>query len=918
MQRSRGLLLGLACLIVGIFISESAANDSNDNIKQSNLNHLVSPNNSTNFPPKCCLSIQPADESNIFSVIKSQYCLLADTIDDQAMAHDTERMEEEHGLFESPAEEEEPTAQTNIQPGEIFLLDTMQQIKNLNDREITEQEGFRQGLTIDGKPTRFEIDLKTRSLVINLKTHDKPIDARHLASFIGSFVPAPTLPGGLTFENGTIEGRLYLHNLALAFPLKFRNMIFGNDGHPKAPRAVDISNSKIDGGLIFDQSIVCGEISIFDSILNRGLSLLSINFVEASDQKLSHVNQNLSHIIGKRAAKQSIEMACDNDLKISNAPPPIEERVIYDTSNFKIRRSKISGSLHLHNIVLPRIIINDNIIQSLLMSSFDVAKFELVGNSIANFTSNKAWANRCFLIKSNQIDGELELNFSREGSKSWYSQKSYDCRNEIIQPNALGILSNQVEGGLTVKVENSSSSDIVKFDLRDNQVANGSRIELSPAWAGTVDLSGAHFAGHLKLGYLGKTGQPINPQPQIKFLFDGATISSLGWEFDLHDQPEKNFVNWQGRGLQLGSWQGKHQSDDIASWRLALEPRESSSSERKLIAERLHAQGSFSLSRDVFMEAKKCDYLPGWDPNDWIIIQAFERSFSSMAKFLQDSNNPSVGQFCDTITENPANRSSDKAFQPRTASFEVLIEIIKLVSSGFLSLLLVLMIAPTGFGVHPEWAIGWLFFFWLAGGIVYWIRIRKVRDSLKKTAQENWMLCAEALAGRHATSKDTYTRQLLDKFEELSFAPTDTPDPKDKILKEAFKPGNTLWENQDNSVGDTYQSDHEFRPQAYHALQEEFNSWAANNPCHLASHLEWKSPWQTGHTEAPGFVRFDSGKQPRHFSVWRYSADAMLPIIDLHAYSTYHPVDKIRWLPVLQHILGWWLTTGLIVSLAIL
>ena len=74
-----------------------------------------------------------------------------------------------------------------------------------------------------------------------------------------------------------------------------------------------------------------------------------------------------------------------------------------------------------------------------------------------------------------------------------------------------------------------------------------------------------------------------------------------------------------------------------------------------------------------------------------------------------------------------------------------------------------------------------------------------------------------------------------------------------------------------------------------------------------------------GNTERVGFSLFDLGKEPVRFSYLRYSVDAMLPFIDLHAYNYYYPVKPwVRVVSVVQHVCGWWWLTVFIASAAIL
>ncbi len=68
-----------------------------------------------------------------------------------------------------------------------------------------------------------------------------------------------------------------------------------------------------------------------------------------------------------------------------------------------------------------------------------------------------------------------------------------------------------------------------------------------------------------------------------------------------------------------------------------------------------------------------------------------------------------------------------------------------------------------------------------------------------------------------------------------------------------------------------------------------------------------------------GFQSLDSKRNPGKFTVWRYSLDTILPVINLHAYDRF-VIDKMewRWIPALQHFLGWWWLTVFLASAAIL
>ena len=79
------------------------------------------------------------------------------------------------------------------------------------------------------------------------------------------------------------------------------------------------------------------------------------------------------------------------------------------------------------------------------------------------------------------------------------------------------------------------------------------------------------------------------------------------------------------------------------------------------------------------------------------------------------------------------------------------------------------------------------------------------------------------------------------------------------------------------------------------------------------------APRQGEDTEVPGFMHFDEKLHPPKFSIWRYSLDAMLPVINLHAYDRYYLKSKLlRWTAAFQHILGWWLISVFLASATIL
>jgi hypothetical protein len=68
-----------------------------------------------------------------------------------------------------------------------------------------------------------------------------------------------------------------------------------------------------------------------------------------------------------------------------------------------------------------------------------------------------------------------------------------------------------------------------------------------------------------------------------------------------------------------------------------------------------------------------------------------------------------------------------------------------------------------------------------------------------------------------------------------------------------------------------------------------------------------------------GFKLYQQGQEPKDLSLWVFSLDAALPVVNLHAYDAYFPdVYFVRAFSFLQHGFGWWIATSLLASLALL
>lgn len=72
-------------------------------------------------------------------------------------------------------------------------------------------------------------------------------------------------------------------------------------------------------------------------------------------------------------------------------------------------------------------------------------------------------------------------------------------------------------------------------------------------------------------------------------------------------------------------------------------------------------------------------------------------------------------------------------------------------------------------------------------------------------------------------------------------------------------------------------------------------------------------------SSVPGFMQRDRDRQPQDFNLLRLAVDVTIPVIDLHAYNQYFPARRgLRTFMVLQHLIGWWVLTSFLASLAVL
>jgi hypothetical protein len=69
----------------------------------------------------------------------------------------------------------------------------------------------------------------------------------------------------------------------------------------------------------------------------------------------------------------------------------------------------------------------------------------------------------------------------------------------------------------------------------------------------------------------------------------------------------------------------------------------------------------------------------------------------------------------------------------------------------------------------------------------------------------------------------------------------------------------------------------------------------------------------------PGFMQYQRDKRPADFSLAVFSADALLPVLNLHAYTEYYPRSRpLRFFTFVQHVAGWYLLTIFLASATVL
>ena len=82
--------------------------------------------------------------------------------------------------------------------------------------------------------------------------------------------------------------------------------------------------------------------------------------------------------------------------------------------------------------------------------------------------------------------------------------------------------------------------------------------------------------------------------------------------------------------------------------------------------------------------------------------------------------------------------------------------------------------------------------------------------------------------------------------------------------------------------------------------------------------LAYVSDKYVGDSGKIGFSHFDKELRPSRFTLFRYSLDCMIPLLNLHCYLNYYPESwAMRGVTVFQHTCGWWWTTVFLASITI-
>lgn len=299
----------------------------------------------------------------------------------------------------------------------------------------------------------------------------------------------PAAFGGVVIANAHVTAPLLFANVRVHIPLAFNNVVFSGGDYRRAyigdkplDASVAIAKSTFDRSLTFAGSAFCGTFRIIEARLDdilefRPVTKPTIGFAQSD---------------------------CD----------PAELLIDSTTSHtMRVRDVHFDSTLTRNSLIETFDVLYARINQDLLWYESQLGSLWIFESSF----------------------GELEVR-QNQVSRNLYIQNPI-IRNE---KGRFVISYNQVGAGFAVEGFRAGSVHRNKnFDLRGNEVRNGSRLCISHLWQGKIDLSGSSFGGKLLID-LSSPDLGKDEADSCLSLNDADFLSKLRCDLDISQFPDDN------------------------------------------------------------------------------------------------------------------------------------------------------------------------------------------------------------------------------------------------------------------------------------------------------------------------------------------------------------------------------------------
>lgn len=490
----------------------------------------------------------------------------------------------------------------------------------------------------------------------------------------------PHYSGGLALHNVKLEGALVLYNATVEIPVNFTKATFCGG---KINRRV-LELSELDQAIYFSGVHFKKRLLISDARLNGHLSIIDSHFENSVG--LLNVNQR-----GTSKSELSLEIITSK----------IDGRLLIlggsFADNVNILANTIGKLILSHDRKSP----DDNgqphapakFIGSVKISDNDIGNAWILDVVLSGDTS----------ISSNRVQGALRFN----GPKLKYPDNTETVDAEIA--------GNQIGGNFVIRIaaakgvhEINLESNIVKGDT-DISLPSNSETKPPIPWKGELNLTNFQGSARLSIQYDGIPGYykkldkifpwvplcpPIGQKKNLQVNLNGADLHLLKWNLPFEceyrwEGVDLKYERWEGPAASAGSIDIRSETTDLeklTSWRHLMS--EQNLAGLNFIADYLAAKGSLSRSRKVRREAKELNYRPTFK------ISAF----------------PSI---------TGALSSLDKFFSVLRDFFSYSLDFLLNFPSLLFACFVYVLLAPTGWGANPEWALVLLIVGWLVGTAGY-------------------------------------------------------------------------------------------------------------------------------------------------------------------------------------------------------